>query len=138
MKDVVKLCKHCGYMVVALDTREKCVACGNDWITVTENVIPFLNMDKEETDEYRQVLLGDKIIPPEMVAKRLEYQAMKSAEVRSIPTSNTTNEVKCPYCSSTSVKKIGASGRLFSTLMFGLGGSKIGKQWHCKTCNSDF
>ena len=45
---------------------------------------------------------------------------------------------KCPYCKSTKVKKIGVSGRLFSTAMFGMASGKIGKQWHCNNCKSDF
>lgn len=46
--------------------------------------------------------------------------------------------VKCPFCQSTSVKKLGSVGRLASIGFWGLASSKVGKQWHCKNCNSDF
>ena len=45
---------------------------------------------------------------------------------------------KCPYCGSLKVRKISTGKRLFSVGLFGLGSSKIGKQWHCNECNSDF
>ena len=46
--------------------------------------------------------------------------------------------IKCPYCSSTDTSKISAMGRVVSTGLFGLGSKKIGKQWHCNKCKSDF
>lgn len=47
-------------------------------------------------------------------------------------------QVKCTYCQSTNVKKIGFLSRAVSAELFGLGSGKIGKQWHCKNCGSDF
>lgn len=46
--------------------------------------------------------------------------------------------VKCPYCQSTDTSKISAMGRVVSTGLFGLGSKKIGKQYHCNKCSSDF
>lgn len=46
--------------------------------------------------------------------------------------------VECPYCHSTNTKKISTFGRTLSTEFLGLGSSKVGKQWHCNKCNSDF
>ena len=46
--------------------------------------------------------------------------------------------VKCPYCSSNNTSKISAASRVFSTGLFGLGSKKVGKQWHCNSCGSDF
>ncbi|RHI25837.1 hypothetical protein DW172_03930 [Agathobacter rectalis] len=47
-------------------------------------------------------------------------------------------KVECPYCHSTNTSKIGTVSRMTSTAMFGLASKKIGKQWHCNSCNSDF
>lgn len=47
-------------------------------------------------------------------------------------------EIKCPYCSSYDTKNISSISRLSSVGLFGLGSKKIGKQWHCNHCNSDF
>lgn len=48
------------------------------------------------------------------------------------------NVVTCPYCNSTKCSKIGTLSRMFSTSLFGVASSKIGKQWHCNNCKSDF
>lgn len=49
-----------------------------------------------------------------------------------------TEEVQCPYCKSKNTKKVGTVSRGLSIGLFGLGSSKIGKQWHCNDCKSDF
>lgn len=46
--------------------------------------------------------------------------------------------IECPYCHSTNTHKLSTISRGTSTLMFGLASSKIGKQWHCNKCGSDF
>lgn len=47
-------------------------------------------------------------------------------------------QVHCPYCKSTRVEKIGSVSRAVSIFTLGLASGKIGKQWHCKDCKSDF
>ena len=47
-------------------------------------------------------------------------------------------EIKCPYCHSNNTKKISGLSRFSSVGFFGLSSKKIGKQWHCNNCNSDF
>ena len=46
--------------------------------------------------------------------------------------------IECPYCHSTDTKKISGTSRLMSTGLFGLASGKLGKQWHCNKCRSDF
>ena len=46
--------------------------------------------------------------------------------------------IECPYCHSRNTSKIGTVSRMFSAGFFGLGSKKIGKQWHCNSCGSDF
>lgn len=46
--------------------------------------------------------------------------------------------IECPYCHSKDTKKISTTSRVISTSLFGLGSKKIGKQYHCNKCNSDF
>lgn len=45
---------------------------------------------------------------------------------------------ECPYCKSSRTNKISGLARMASTGFFGLGSKKIGKQWHCNKCGSDF
>lgn len=51
---------------------------------------------------------------------------------------NSKPSVTCPYCNSTNCKKLGAISRGVSFGLFGFGSGKIGKQWHCNDCKSDF
>lgn len=46
--------------------------------------------------------------------------------------------VKCPYCDSIHTAKIPTIRRIFSTSLLGLASGKVGKQWHCNKCGSDF
>lgn len=46
--------------------------------------------------------------------------------------------IKCPYCQSTDTSKISTMSRVVSTGLFGFGSKKIGKQYHCNKCKSDF
>ncbi len=46
--------------------------------------------------------------------------------------------IECPYCHSNDTKKISSSSRILSGGILGFGSSKIGKNWHCNTCKSDF
>lgn len=46
--------------------------------------------------------------------------------------------VTCPYCHSTNTKKISQMSRVTSIGFWGVFSKKIGKQWHCNECGSDF
>lgn len=46
--------------------------------------------------------------------------------------------IKCTYCKSTNITKISAISRSLSFGLLGFGSSKVGKQWHCNSCGSDF
>lgn len=57
---------------------------------------------------------------------------------RSSPTPVQPNQPHCPYCGSTNLTKVSGTSRFASTLMFGIGSKKIGKQWKCNNCKSYF
>ena len=48
------------------------------------------------------------------------------------------NQPHCPYCNSTNLTKVSGASRFASTLMFGIGSKKVGKQWKCNNCKSYF
>lgn len=54
--------------------------------------------------------------------------------------SKKTNDlyVTCPYCKSVNISKISTLGRGMSISIFGLASGKIGKQWKCNNCKSNF
>lgn len=53
-------------------------------------------------------------------------------------TKPTSSQVTCPYCKSTNTKKISTVSRAGSISLFGIFSKKVGKQWHCNNCGSDF
>ena len=53
-------------------------------------------------------------------------------------TQQPSNQVHCPYCNSTNVNKISGTKKAMSIIGFGILSNKIGKQWHCNNCKSDF
>lgn len=57
---------------------------------------------------------------------------------RAVRTTNEANGVTCPYCKSTNCSKLGSLSRGLSFGLLGFGSGKIGKQWHCNSCKSDF
>lgn len=46
--------------------------------------------------------------------------------------------VECPYCHSMNTEKISGVARGVSIYALGAASSKLGKQWHCNNCKSDF
>lgn len=46
--------------------------------------------------------------------------------------------VECPYCHSMNTEKISGVARGVSIYALGIASPKIGKQWHCNNCKSDF
>lgn len=48
------------------------------------------------------------------------------------------NAVQCPYCKSWQTEKIGTGERVVSIAVAGPASGKIGKQWHCLKCGSNF
>lgn len=46
--------------------------------------------------------------------------------------------ITCPYCKSTNTEKISTVSRAVSVSLVGAASGKIGKQWHCKNCGSNF
>ena len=50
----------------------------------------------------------------------------------------TGKRVVCPYCKSTNTENISTVSRAVSVSLVGAASGKLGKQWHCKNCNSNF
>lgn len=46
--------------------------------------------------------------------------------------------IVCPYCKSNNTARIQSLERMGSVLLTGLASGKVGKQWHCNNCNSNF
>lgn len=68
-------------------------------------------------------------------ARQVEKWKAKQQEQQDLATGK---RVVCPYCKSTNTEKISTVSRAVSVSLVGAASGKIGKQWHCRNCNSNF
>lgn len=68
-------------------------------------------------------------------ARQVEKWKAKQQEQQDLASGK---RVVCPYCKSTNTEKIGTLNRAVSVSLIGVASSKLGKQWHCNNCKSDF
>lgn len=130
----VVICRTCGFFRGNGGSLKNCPVCGNVLEEVDLPIDDFINMTEWERDEYRLNQLG--VNPSEeMTNLRIRYHEELRRKMAAIPD---RPRVQCPYCKSFHTKKISATSRMFSTNLFGLASNKIGKQWHCNSCKSDF
>lgn len=147
-------CPECGKEIS--DKSDKCIHCGFP-LTKTKNKICVINGKEYDLsfvlDFYKEhpdgkvKLIGtfrrmtscglkdakdviDKIletneIPKVLILKQQESSTKKVEE---------NNKPKCPTCGSTDIQKISGTKRWFSTGLFGLASSNVGKTMECKKC----
>ena len=120
-------CRYCGTTLVETDVE-------SDFCEYCKDSDKF---DKLVTDKYK--ITENPLYDPEKARLREEEQERDLHNVTSLdPTLSRNNRVSCPYCKSTNVKKISVVSRGVSVGLFGLASKKIGKQFHCNQCKSDF
>ena len=68
---------------------------------------------------------------------RREMQEMQARQ-RELDLSKRPGAVQCPYCKSYDTTKITTGSRMASAVMWGVASNKLGKQWHCNKCKSNF
>ena len=128
----------------------KCPSCNTEMIDCHTSTNEFSNMSIDEEWQWRQELYNkyvknsqefdETLFHETFQKKKAEYEKEKAKYNyrASMPTRPSEPKVTCPYCHSTNVRKIGIVSRSVSASIFGLGSKKIGKQWHCDHCGSDF
>lgn len=94
----------------------------------------FIENYVKTSPEFDQYLFDHR---EEILAKKSAEFNFKLAHGKAI-LEEQSKRVKCTYCGSTNVKKIGLLNRAVSTELWGLGSKKIGKQFHCNNCGADF
>ena len=94
----------------------------------------FIDEYIKSSPEFDQYLFEHR--EEDMFNKRMSDRA-KMAHGKAI-LEEQSRRITCSYCGSSNVKKIGLLNRAVSTELWGLGSKKIGKQWHCNNCGSDF
>lgn len=145
-------CKRCGRVVErnehnrAEDGNYKCDSCHYNVYPVPEKYwldgLDYL-ITKEQKALLREELVKTSPEYDEAMFKRREInlaaENARWAEEERLRTMQAgRNMVSCTYCGSTNISKIGFLERLGSAELWGLGSSKIGKQFHCNNCGANF
>ena len=139
---MLKLCNQCGYMKDYCKKEILCPVCKiNSLVDITnsiEEAVRIFRLPEEEQEQFKIDYLGHDF-EPELKQKRIEFDIRRSQILRERSAKIEINpKITCPYCQSTDTKKISGTSRFMSTGIFGLASGKIGKQWHCNKCKSDF
>ena len=138
-------CDKCGNLGDEFD--EKCFCCGNS---------PLKPIPREYIDNFRwrdgdgkQAFIEEVVKKSpnldiylfehkdEIINQKNDEMKASIARGKAI-LEEQSRKITCSYCGSTNVRKIGFLNRAISTEFFGLASKKIGKQWHCNKCGSDF
>lgn len=148
---MLSYCKKCGRTLYdMLKLQNKCDVCGSTAYEVPDK---YINNFRWRDGDGRQALIEELVkTSPEfdqyLFDHRDEILAKQSAQFNAAMAHSkailegkdkeNSYGVSCPYCHATNIKKISTTSRMISTGLFGLGSKKIGKQWHCNKCGSDF
>ena len=141
---MVMWCDICGAKLENGETLSECPEC----------LCPFENVDKNSPrKEFKSPIQDGNLVkaistdenfmkamtelyendPIEYQLKMSQFKANLKQQERSKPKEE-DNRPKCPNCQSTNIQKISGTKRLFSTGLFGLASSDIGKSMVCKQC----
>lgn len=143
------VCWHCGWMPDGIYSgHTPCNWCEQPYDQYESNITcqDFMDMSLEERAMFKKGILENVIkkspkFSQYALEKRLVdqevYNKKSIKQVRS-GNYNSTPKVSCPYCNSSNTSKISTGSRIASVGMLGLFSKKLGKQWHCNNCNSDF
>lgn len=101
-----------------------------DKLKSIEMLMEHFNCDFDEARVVIDCTLNKEPVPVDMDPQQQERVNYEAAEAM--------RKVTCPYCGSVNVKKVSTISRMASVSFFGLGSKKVGKQWHCNNCKSDF
>lgn len=144
LTDVTKilLCPKCGHQYGGFDINNddiyiKCRFC-NSFVVQTnitweefyknygyQNEVMFIN-------EYGNNQLSEDSYQHRLTMIKQENEKRNKKQQPSTP------QATCPYCNSTNTKKISTTKRAGSIIGLGILSKKIGKQWHCNSCKSNF
>ena len=136
----MNVCPKCGKFNRRI---EKCPDCGTAMMDCHYTTTDYDNLSLTELSNWEQQMREKYVVnSPELdevlYNKRLQEEKAEEEYYASIPTKPSEPKITCPYCKATNIRKIGIVSRSVSAGIFGLGSKKIGKQWHCDHCGSDF
>lgn len=154
---MLQYCDKCGHIWDEIDGYEEkfneCEICHNHLKIVPDEYFEDPDFKLLLTDEMEQKLINDLVLTSpnfdqyyfdhkdeieEQIDMQFEAIFEHGKAIREGRDIGNKYGISCPYCHATNISKIGYFSRSLSTGLFGLGSKKIGKQWHCDHCGSDF
>ncbi len=142
----VYLCPKCGEIYTSCESRNNdylCSYCNCKLIhtdyTMKQHTDFIIKENANVKDQVRIFAnkYGDFQFSDAAYDRRMEIIQEKKRQ-RGTAKNPPKPQLHCPYCNSTNTKKISTASRAGSILGFGILSKKIGKQWHCNNCGSDF
>lgn len=136
-----KVCFNCGDVAWSYGEK-KCPACGEPYITLNLfDGIKVGKMTRVESDKWIAEKSGHPLCENSKELRDAAYQRL-SQKIQSRESERAKAADKplvfCPYCGSADTRRISTASRTASVAVVGVASSKIGKQWHCNKCKSDF
>lgn len=144
-------CPHCGYPIIDYVNSDKIMytIINGQKKDVTYFVKKILDGSWWDDSNFNSMIMRELDVPMMGFADAVkecggapkEYNAESIKEFRAkqqFARAREAQKVHCPYCKSTNVKKISLTGKALSVGTLGILSKKIGKQWHCNNCKSDF
>lgn len=133
------ICEYCNIPVVQTDIPRK--VAGNK--TIAKNKEQTRDFEKDTANKYGGNQFSEEAYEHRWneINKQFVYYSKKfdaQQQNQSTSTQQHITQATCPYCKSTNTKKISTVSRAGSILGFGLFSKKLGKEWHCNNCGSDF
>lgn len=141
------ICANCGVVLTMTEEKEKKCCKNPIFLKLDTNPVEYhklsddqkqqlikkaLNLNDQQYEEQKEVWRKVREPIEKRYEEECEARAQRNHEIEM------RNKVRCPYCQSVNVSKISTLGRAASVGVFGLASKKIGKQWHCNHCKSDF
>lgn len=128
-----KICKNCGYINVG-ETKPCPICQKSDWEDYN-----IYQIKKISTDEsFLEAMIKLKEKDPIEYQLKLNQFKLQQEQKDEIEEKQQENQVHCPYCNSTNVKKITGTERAVSVGMLGLFSKKLNKSFKCKNCGGTF
>lgn len=132
ISDKAPACIHCGFPLNQEEKNilEKCINCGYTDLAKLDNH-GAVHLICKKCGYVHQINETDEHVKFMELAERERQQNFDRSH-------GNPQLIKCPYCQSTSCNKIGTVKRSLSVALLGIASSKIGKQWHCNNCGSEW
>ena len=135
-------CKICGRIYIG---GTKCDCCGAEMHPIPPEYLDSGILLKETENRFiEEVVKTSPEFDADLFERRPQILADKraKADAASAYAQSLMNKkgrgITCPYCQAKNASKISTVSKAASIGFFGLFSNKIGKQWHCNSCNSNF